>query len=252
MAAWCLAVTVQAMVHPCGQHRSWPLRLVSLTDPPGVEAQPTPAGFPGRRDTGQRRRVVGRPEGGGCVCISHRPLLKKLPRFRSSAFDFEPRVTLVLTTGLALGRPQELQGTRSRPGQDELCVLISGPDGVESASESWGSAGETRCAWLAASWLVRQRPPTCRGVGTGWVRLLGHVAPGAPSLGSWGQSQGRMLPGWSGAHRLGQGEHPPPDRPLPDCLQHLLSRHCPLRTPHTMPGSREGEGRPETDLRPAQ
>lgn len=58
-----------------------PLRLVSLTDPPGVKAQPTPAGFPGRRDTGQRRRVVGRPEGGGCVCISHRPLLKTLPRF---------------------------------------------------------------------------------------------------------------------------------------------------------------------------
>lgn len=104
------------------------------------------------------------------------------------AFDFEPLVPLVLISGLSLGRPRELQGTRSCPEQDELCVLVSGPDGMESESESWGSAGETRCAWLAASWLVRQRPPACRGVGTGRVRLLGHVAPPVLALGV--QSQG--------------------------------------------------------------
>ena len=52
------------------------------------------------------------------------------------AFDFEPHVPLVLISGLSLGRPQELQGTRSCPEQDELRVLVSGPDGMESESKS--------------------------------------------------------------------------------------------------------------------
>ena len=65
-----MAVTViQAAVHPCGQHRSWPLRSVSPVDPPGLETQPT-QGSPATGALGG---------GGGCGLPCRRRLCVRFP-----------------------------------------------------------------------------------------------------------------------------------------------------------------------------
>ena len=161
-----------------------------------------------------------------------------------------PRVPPGLTPGpCPLGGPWEDHPVRSCRGhayvQNKTNVTSSSRVQMEWRPSFRGSAGETRCARLEASWMVSQRPSTCGCVGRGGQRggqvarpcckcpslsgcplgplgpfllPLPSLPPSAPPV--WGPGSVLCCPGPGRGGGLSWGHHRGPGLLLPASTSH--------------------------------